>query len=403
MTGVSTLGQALNQIERLKVSQNSFDLLSRQLSSGKKTNKFSGLGSDVITSKRARADFKALETYQTNITLANNRVQEMLSSLREFREQTEHLRDFLVQFSKESAHQKGDFIRQDDPGTPLVVETDVIGLSSDEMDIDFRTMQQFASSIKEFMSELINRKDGDRYVFGGANTLEKPLGDSSALDTAVTSALLNWKNEVSPNNISTSQLIADVTDRVSSATNPDAINDTIVGYNSTLTAGNAGKVSARVNEYTEVNYTSYANNQGFRDVMVAISVLTNENLPPIADVYAEPYTFGDPTTADGAPGTTLEEQEDNFFEFFNVITSMVTGALDSIDDEIVRLENARVRLDQAKQVNTQNKNIAKALFEDVEGVDINEVAVKLTSVQTSLEASYSIAARLQQLSLVNFL
>lgn len=401
MTGVSTLGQALNQIERLKVSQSSFDSLSRQLSSGKKTQVFSGLGSDVITSKRARADFKALQTYQTNITLANNRVQEMLSSLREFREQTEHLRDFLVNFSKESAHQEGDYIRQDDPLTPLVNEATPIGYNSEEMDIDFRTMQQFASSIKEFMNELINRQDGDRYVFGGANALEKPLGDSSALDAAVSTIIVNWKSETA--SYSTSEIISDVRDRTATIGNPNAITDSIIGYNPNLAGGAAGKVTARVNEYTEVNYTSFANNQGFRDVMVAISVLSNENLPPIADVYAEPYTFGDPTTADGAPGATLEEQEDNFFEFFQAITSMVTGALDSIDDEIVRLENARVRLDQAKQVNTQNMNIAKALFEDVEGVDINEVAVKLTSVQTSLEASYSIAARLQQLSLVNFL
>ena len=57
MTGVSTLGQALSQLERIKVQQEGFDSLSRQLSSGKKTNKFSGLGKDVLVSKRYRADF----------------------------------------------------------------------------------------------------------------------------------------------------------------------------------------------------------------------------------------------------------------------------------------------------------------------------------------------------------
>lgn len=401
MTGVSTLGQALSQIDRLKVSQSQFDSLSLQLSSGKKTNKFSGLGSDVITSKRARADFKALQTYQTNITLANNRVQDMLSSLREFREQTGHLRDFLVNLSKESAHQEGDFIRQDDPLTPTVVETTPIGYNSGEMDIDFRTMQQFADSIYEFMNELINRQDGERYVFGGANSLEKPLGDSSNLDAAVNTMLVNWKAEAA--GFSTTDIIADVRERTATLGNPNAITDSIVGFNPNLAGGAAGKVTARVNEYTEINYTSFANNQGFRDVMVAISVLRSDSLPPIADVYAEPYTFGDLPLEEGAPGLTLEEQEDNFFEFFNAITSMVIGAMDSIDEEIVRLENARVRLDQAKKVNTQNMNIAQALFEDVEGVDLNEVAVKLTSVQNSLEASYSITARLSQLSLVNFL
>lgn len=403
MTGVSTLGQALSQIERLKVSQNNFDLLSLQLTTGKKTQKFSGLQSDILQSKRARANFKSLETYQNNIKLADNRIELMLSSLREFRAQTENFRDFLVNFSQEAAHQKGDFIRQDDPLTPLVTETTPIGLSSEEMEIDFVTMQNFADSIFEFMTELINRQDGERYVFGGANSLEQPLGDTSALDTAISTAISNWKNEVSPNNITTAEFIADLTDRTASATNTDAINDTIIGYNSILTAGNAGKVAARVNEYTEVNYTSLANNNGFRDVMVAISVIRNENLPPIADVYAEPYTFGDPAIADGAPGATLEEQEDNFFELFRSVTGMVIGALEEVDKEIIRLESARVRVDEAQKVNRQQMTIAQDLISDAEDVDLNDVAVKLTSVQTSLDASYRITARLQQLSLVNFL
>ncbi|MFP4313402.1 MAG: hypothetical protein ACLFR0_03650 [Alphaproteobacteria bacterium] len=403
MTGVSTLGQAMAQIDRLKVSQNSFDLLSRQLSSGKKTQKFSGLGIDILTSKRARANFKTLETYQNNMNMADKRIQTMLTSLREFKAQTQNFRDFLVNFSKQSAHQQGDFIRQDDPLTPGIVETTPIGLSSGEMDIDFRTMQNFADSISEFMTELINRQDGERYVFGGANALEQPLGNSSALDTAISTAINNWKNESSPNNISTTQFIADLTDQVASAGNPDAITDTIVGFNATLTAGNAGNVSARINEYNQVDYTSLANNQGFRDVMVAISVIRNESLPPIADVYAEPYTFGDPALEEGAPGATLEEQEDNFFELFGAVTSMVIGALDKIDDEIVKLESARVRIDEAKKVNREQVKIAKDLISGAEDVDLNEVAVQLTSVQTSLDASYRITARMQELSLVNFI
>lgn len=403
MTGISTLGQALDQIQRLKVTQSSFDDLGRQLSTGRITDKFTGLETNVMTSKRARADFQALETYQNNIILADKRVNEMLTSLREFREQTENFRAFLFNFSQESAHQEGDFIRQDDPLTPLVEETTVIGLSSADMDIDFRTMQNFADSINEFMQELINREDGDRFLFGGANSLEEPLSDTSALDTAISTAISNWKNEASPTNISTADFIADLTDRVATATNPDAINDTTIGFNATLTAGNSGDVFARVNEYTEINYTSLANNEGFRDVMVAISVIRNENLGPIADVYAEPYTFGDAPIAEGAPGATLEEQEDNFFQLFNTVRSMVNGALEKIDDEIVKLENARVRIDDARQVNERQQNIAAELISSVEDADINEVAVKLNALETSLDASYRVTARLQQLSLVNFI
>ncbi|MAE52056.1 MAG: hypothetical protein CMH27_09625 [Micavibrio sp.] len=403
MTGISTLGQALDQIERLKSQQGNFDLLSYQLSSGKKTDKFSGLGSELLTSKRARASFQSLEVYKTNIDLADNRIEQSLTALREFRVQTEKLRDFLLNFSEESAHQEGDFIRQDDPLTPTVTETTPIGYSSGEMDIDFQTMANYANNIEGFLIDLINRQEEDRYLFSGSDTLNKPLVSTATLTATMETSIANWKNEASPSNITTADFIADMRERVATITNPDAFTDTIVGYNPTMTSGGAGNVYARIDANSEVDYTSLANNQGFRDVLVAVSFLKSENLPPIADVYAEPYTFGDAPIEEGAPGATLDEQRNAFFEVFNAVESMITGALKNIDKEIQNLELARVRLDDAANTNRQQQEIAKSIISDVEDVDINEVAVKLTSVQTSLDASYRITAMMTEMSLVNFI
>ncbi len=403
MTGISTLGQALDQIERLKSQQGNFDLLSYQLSSGKKTDKFSGLGSELLTSKRARASFQSLEVYKTNIDLADNRIEQSLTALREFRVQTEKLRDFLLNFSEESAHQEGDFIRQDDPLTPAVTETTPIGYSSGEMDIDFQTMANYAKNIEGFLIDLINRQEEDRYLFSGSDTLNKPLVSTATLTATMETSIANWKNEASPSNITTAEFIADMRERVATITNPDAFTDTIVGYNPTMTSGGAGNVYARIDANSEVDYTSLANNQGFRDVLVAVSFLKSENLPPIADVYAEPYTFGDAPIEEGAPGATLDEQRNAFFEVFNAVESMITGALKNIDKEIQNLELARVRLDDAANTNRQQQEIAKSIISDVEDVDLNEVAVKLTSVQTSLDASYRITAMMTEMSLVNFI
>lgn len=82
---------------------------------------------------------------------------------------------------------------------------------------------------------------------------------------------------------------------------------------------------------------------------------------------------------------------------------MVTGALKQVDKEIQNLELSRVRLDEAAKVNRDQKNAALSLIDDVENVDINEVAVKIGAVQTSLDASYRITAMMQQMSLVNFI
>ncbi|MFN3700820.1 MAG: flagellin [Alphaproteobacteria bacterium] len=402
MAGISTLATTMEQIGRIKNIQANFSLLSFQLSTNKKTDKFSGLGSDVLISKRARADFKSLEVYDTNITLANNRINQSLAALQEFRKQSENLRAFLINFSKSSPHQEGEYIRQDDPLTPGV-ETTPIGLSSGNMDIDFVTMTNFARNIEGFMQDLINRRDGDRYLFAGADSLNKPLIDTGSLDTAMSNAILNWKNEGTPTSISTADFIADLTQRQATGANPDAFTDTVVGFNSALASGNSGNVFARINDQTEVNYTSLGNSQGLRDIMVAVSFLKNPNLPPIADVYNEPYTFGDMPVENGAPGATLEEQLDNFLEVFQVVTNMVSNALKEIDKEIQQLEMARVRLNDAANFNRDQRALAKDVISDVEDVDLNEVAVKINALQVSLEASYRVTALTQQLSLVNFI
>ena len=57
MTLVSTLGQALDQIERIKQQQSLLGTLQLQVATGKKSQTFEGLGSDTILSERSRAEF----------------------------------------------------------------------------------------------------------------------------------------------------------------------------------------------------------------------------------------------------------------------------------------------------------------------------------------------------------
>ena len=81
MTSVSTLGQALDQMERLKILQSKFGTLQTQIATGKKASLFEGLGGDSITSQRARADFKKIDAYLTNIDNANRRMNVMTNAL----------------------------------------------------------------------------------------------------------------------------------------------------------------------------------------------------------------------------------------------------------------------------------------------------------------------------------
>ena len=146
-----------------------------------------------------------------------------------------------------------------------------------------------------------------------------------------------------------------------------------------------------------------ANEQPFRDLLVATAFISNSDFYPIADAYAEPYTNGDPTIADGAPGATVDEQKENFFAVFNELTRITNQALDDIDEVRFRLESVRARIDQTKQDHIRTQAVLQNTIDNVENVDIDEVAVKINAVQLQLEASYRVTSSVQQLSLVNFI
>lgn len=408
MAGISTLGQTLSQIDRIKDMQLQFHTLNFQLSTQRKTNKFSGLGADILTDKRSRADIKALETYNTNITKAQRRLDLTLNAVKEFRTQAHTVYSALIALSQGGTQQEGEMVRYDDPLTPDVNEGIFVGQTSGTPAFELAAIQNLAGDVYNILYDLLNQQEGERYLLGGADTTTRPITDTGALSTAITSLIDNWKGGT----ITTDQMIADLRQRDPAASgNLDCINDTIVGFSAALTAGNVGSVFVRADERTEINYTTLANQQGFRDIMVAISYLKSENLGPVADVYAEPYTPGDPVLNDpvtgrplnGAPGATVEEMKDNFFAVLNALIKTTHEALSDIDRTINELEGKKARIDLIQQQNTFEKTSLTNLVSDIEGVDLNEVAVKITALQTSLEASYSVTARVLQLSLVNFI
>lgn len=398
MTGVSTLGQALEQIERIKEQQSQLSLLSLQVTSGKKTQQFSGLGSDIMTSKRARANFGALDSYIDNIKNGKRRMDLMMGSISEFGDQSRSFLDSLKILSQQSVHQLGEQIVYDDPLTTQI-ETTIVGYTSSDQDADLKSTRQLAENIYNIISDLLNAKDGDRYVFGGAETLIKPFDNTGTMDAAISNLIDQWKNGA----ITNDELMADLSDRTTTGGNLDALTDTIVGYSSVLSAGNGGRVFVRVEQNAEVNYTTLANDQAFRDVMVGLAYIRNASLMPIADTYEPPNSYPGVPDEQGAPGIDTAEMKENFFEVYNHVIGMVTGALQRLDQLSYNLGNAQSRINEVKLAHEQDKNVLQTTIGDVEDVDINEAAVKLTALETQINASYAVTAKLQQLSLVNFL
>ncbi len=397
MTFVSTLGRNIDQINRLKDLQSELGDLHVQLSTGKIAQRFKGLGKDVIRSERARADFNTLETYVDNIINADRRIKVMTHTLEDFEAQVQNLASAMQTFLEEGSHQQGDIVYYDDPATPEIEEIP-IGMSSADPSVELETLQGLADNMFEYVVDLLNSKDGSRYMFSGAQTLSKPLFDTGLLDTAVGGIIEDWKSGA----IDSDSLISAIKTRDSSK-DPNAITDTIVGYSSELASGNVKNTFVRVNEYSEYDYTVLANEDGFRDVLVALNFLRSSDFSPVLDHQDPDNPNPASPLAEGAPGETLQEQKDNFYQVFNEISTMVQSALDKIDAERFKLEQVRANIAEVKEEHQMAKNTLLEEISNVEDADMNEVALNINFMTVRMEASYSVTSSLSKLNLVNYL
>jgi flagellar hook-associated protein 3 FlgL len=356
MTSISTLGQSLDQIERLKLSQSTLSQLQTQLTTGKKAQLFDGLGTDVIQSVRSRAAIKQLATYDNNIDIANRRIKMMLNAL-------------------QSVHDQASTI------------SGALDVESEGGELDMASLSQLADNALKLVSDMVNEQDGPRYLFGGSDGTTQPLGDTGTLDTYLKSALDDWASGA----IDTQTLIANY--------RGGAAGDTTVGYSAALASGSAKNVTARVGESSEIDYTVLGNDSSLRDIIVGISMVSqlSKSLDKVS------LDAGDPAGTKTAPGADAKEQADNFYTMFNDLARMIGGAMDKLESKMSNLSYASAQITSVQNDHALQKNALQGIVDDVENADDNEIAVRLNALQVQLEASYRVTASIQGLSLVNFL
>lgn len=358
MTGISTYAQALGQASRLKTMQINLDQLQTQLATGKKTQLFKGLETEVIASKRARADLQAIEIYDRNITVADRRIKIMMNSINEMQRQAENVVNAI-----EIQTQEGEF------------EIDSVG--------------DLAKKSLDFMIALLNERDGDRFVFAGAETQNEPLTDKGTFNAYLQTQVQEWVDT----NITTDELVSSYRERAQ-------LTDTIMGYSATISSGNVRDVFVRVDKGAEISYTTLANDEGFRDIMAAMGML--ETLSETLDeVTLDPDD--NPLTTTTAPGVDKSQQSDNFYRVFNDLARMLNQGLDRLNRLEFDLSQRQAEMASIQKSYKLEQNILKNQIGDIEDADMNSVALQLNTLQIQLDASYRVTASLRQLTLANFL
>jgi flagellar hook-associated protein 3 FlgL len=238
--------------------------------------------------------------------------------------------------------------------------------------------QEAAKTALSSVTSILNTSVNGEYLFAGINTDVQPISDvgadgslaKQALDTAFQTHFGFPPSDPAAANITAAdmnnfvdQLVADQT------TDPEWTNNWSKATDQPITS----RIS--LNETAETSVS--ANSVGTKKFMLAAAMVSN---------------FMQGNLSEGARDALVDKASD-------LITDSLTDSAS---------QQAKLGLTQNKVSSATDRIKAQVdLFQrnliDLEGVDPYEASTKITSLLGQIETSYALTARMQQLSLVNFL
>lgn len=269
---------------------------------------------------------------------------------------------------------------------------------------DLANLQKLASDVYDFVLDLMNEQDGNRYLFAGSDSSIPPIQDSGLFQTVLGNFIPDQDDITNPP-LEASGFIGEWGN--GTLTNQEFIdayrstNENVLGYSTSIVSGTTGEVRIRVDENSDFEYTVLANNDGMKNIVTALGVL--KELPP---VEFAPGALNDPTVtrpSDDIPPYPSTEKQDNFYEVLNDLAAMMQQGVEDLRQEQHALALVQTQTNLVKDQHEYQINSYKTIIAQVEDVDLTEAVTKIQQLQVSLEASFSVTSLVSDLTLVNFL
>ncbi|WFP65181.1 MULTISPECIES: flagellar hook-associated family protein [unclassified Mesorhizobium] len=249
------------------------------------------------------------------------------------------------------------------------------GVSGDSSTSVLRTA---GTSALQQMTGILNTSVNGEYLFAGTNTDVKPIDDFSAagspakaaFDAAFTSYFGFTQSDPAAANITAAQMDDFITTQVE----PQFLGS---GWQANWSSATDDQITSRIslNETTQTSVS--ANEQGIRKLAMAAAMVSTLVTGNISEAARNTII----TRAQGLVGEAI-------------------GGLVQVRSD-VGLAQKRVS-DASDRMKTQVDLFEKHIV-DLEGVDPAEAATRVADLTQHIETSFALTARLQQLSLLNYL
>lgn len=331
----SLAGKTTSQITRLKSLNYQFQELQRQMSTQKKHATYSGFAAQAIRIQDLRGESNKIARYQENIQRVNTRMNMVMNSVEKMRDLGKQVQDVII-------------------------------IQTTEGEVEIDTINNVAQANLRFFEDLMNSKDGDRFIFSGTASEEKPMQNMQALINRMQSEVDNWLDGTQ----TVDQLI----------TNIENLSDVELGLAPQITA--AGHVTTKIDETVDVDYTVMANEKGFKDMLKGMA---------LSQVLKFPDAAVDVAT------------EDEFHKLLTYDANLVSGGSKAMKEASYRLSSEFALLKNVQDQHVTEKGMADTLIAETENVDTTDVVINIQALQTQMTASYEATNIMAELSLVNYL
>ena len=332
---VSLLGSSITQSGRLKSLNVELQDLQRQLASQKKHETYSGFRTDAFRIQDMHEQTSRLQVYGQNIKRVETRMNMMLDSVEQMRTLGNQIQDSILTQTRE--------------GDVNVEDINIVG----DMNLSF-------------LYDLMNVKDGDRYLLAGTDSENQPLEDINGLVESMNVEISNWLDGTQTYD----QMI----------TNIDNLSNEALGLSTTLSS--AGAVTVKVDDNVNIDYSLKADEQGFKDMLKGFA---------LAKALKQPDEAVDIGT------------KDEFQKLLTYTSNLVGSGVDKAKNSSYRLSSQYNLLKNIKEQNTSDTGMLQGLISDKEDADPTEVVIALQGMQSQLTASYEVTRIMSEMSLVNFL
>ena len=238
--------------------------------------------------------------------------------------------------------------------------------------------QTAGASALQQMTGILNTSVNGEYLFAGTNTDVKPIDDfnaagspaKAAFDAAFTSYFGFTQNDPAAANITAAQM----DDFITTAVEPQFLGS---GWQTNWSSATDDQITSRIslNETTQTSVS--ANEQGIRKLAMAAAMVSTL------------FT-----------GSISQQAQNTIVSRAQKLVGEAIGGIVQVRSE-AGLAQKRVS-DASDRMKTQVDLFEKHIL-DLEGVDPAEAATRLADLTQHIETSFALTARLQQLSLLNYL